>query len=96
MRSIYFHTALSVVLASAALTACQDYDAGFDPQTIKQKEYAKQFEKVFGEIDPEQDWNMAQQITATLDLPISSTAVVVRTFSVIPISFRKKSSGWHI
>lgn len=45
---------------------CQDYDAGVTLAEINAQKYARNFEKVFGNIDPEQDWSMAQQITANV------------------------------
>lgn len=56
----------AVTLSALTLTSCQDYDAGFTAADFKKKEYSDNFEKMFGEIDPEQDWSMAQQITAQI------------------------------
>lgn len=53
-------------ISLGALSSCQDYDAGFTEGEVKKQQYARDFEKVFGNIDPEQDWSMAQQITANV------------------------------
>lgn len=46
---------------------CQDYDAGITPDVFTQKKYAETFAEKFGEIDPNQDWNMATQVVANAD-----------------------------
>ncbi len=56
----------AVALSGLSLTSCQDYDAGFTAADFKKKEYSDNFEKMFGEVDPNQDWSMAQQITAQI------------------------------
>lgn len=59
---------IPVILSSAVLglTACNDWDFGVTGDTFKKKEYAENFEKVFGKIDPEQDWSMALQVSANV------------------------------
>lgn len=47
---------------------CQDYDAGVTLAEINAQKYAREFEKAFGKIDPEQDWSMATQVVAKVDL----------------------------
>ncbi len=42
---------------------------GFDAETIKKLEYAKQFEKQFGTPDPDHDWSMATLVKASVNLP---------------------------
>lgn len=67
---------LFACLSLAALASCQDYDGGFSVDKIKKAEYAKHFEKTFGEIDPNQDWSMAALVTATLNVGSAATAYV--------------------
>lgn len=57
---------LMACLSLVALASCQDYDGGFDEGQIKKAAYAKHFEDTFGKIDPNQDWSMAQQVTANV------------------------------
>lgn len=45
---------------------CQDYDAGVTLAEINAQKYARNFEKVFGKIDPEQDWSMAAYVKAVV------------------------------
>lgn len=65
---------------------CQDYDAGVTEADIKAQKYAREFEKAFGKIDPEQDWNFAQQITASMDLPNLSGVAVAKVYEVDPLA----------
>jgi len=76
-----FITCLSIV----ALSACQDYDAGFDLETIKKVEYDKHFVKTFGEVDPEQDWSMAASITANVQVAGASSNCVVSLYTDKPV-----------
>jgi len=53
---------LTVCLAVASLSSCQDYDGDFTPQQIKEAAYARNFVNTFGEIDPNQDWDLFGQL----------------------------------
>lgn len=57
---------LCVCLSAVALASCQDYDGGFSESQIKEAAYAKNFVKAFGEIDPNQNWDLFGQM-AQLD-----------------------------
>lgn len=59
---------LSLIAVSAAFVGCNDFDYGVTADTFKQKEYAENFEKAFGTIDPQQNWSMASRFTANVDL----------------------------
>ena len=66
---------LTSALLSLSLSSCQDEDQGFNLERIKKLEYAKQFEKEFGTIDPNHDWSMATLVHANVNLPeITGTA----------------------
>lgn len=50
----------SAIMATILLTtACTDYDNGFDEAAIL---YDKNFRDLFGNIDPNQDWNLVRQL----------------------------------
>lgn len=66
MNKILSSRGLIACLSLVALASCQDYDGGFDEGQIKKAAYAKHFENTFGTIDPNQDWSMAQQVTANV------------------------------
>lgn len=66
---------LSLLATGLAVVGCQDFDNGFSSEDIKKAEYAKNFEKTFGKVDPNQDWSMATLVKANVNLPgISGTA----------------------
>ena len=57
-----------LMVSVLVLTACSDYDNGYDETSLK---YYKDFEKTFGKIDAEQDWNLAERayVTVTTSKP---------------------------
>lgn len=67
MRS-YNYRWLLACLALMPLASCQDYENGFDVETVKKASYAKDFEKTFGTVDPNQDWSMATPVQANVNL----------------------------
>ncbi len=50
-------------MMSLMVAGCSDYDNGYDTNAIK---FAQEFRKTFGDIDPEQDWNLAERGTVTV------------------------------
>lgn len=74
---------LATLAVAFGVSSCYDYDGGL---TEKQIEYAENFKEVFGEIDPKQDWNMAQQITATIDMPEITEQVNVKIYENNPLA----------
>lgn len=55
-----------LLLAATALwglTACSDYDNGYDEKKIS---FEKEFVNAFDDIDPDQDWNMAERAFVTV------------------------------
>lgn len=64
-KSIKFLPLLSMGLV---VVGCQDYDAGFTESDIKAHQYTEDFKKEFGNIDPNQDWSMAANLTAKVNL----------------------------
>jgi hypothetical protein len=50
-------------LMALVVASCSDYDNGYSEQAIK---FAQDFRKTFGDIDPEQDWNLAERGTVTV------------------------------
>lgn len=57
-----------LLAAGALASGCNDFDYGVTADAFKQKEYAENFEKVFGTPDPNQDWSMAATITANVNM----------------------------
>lgn len=66
---------LSVAAIGALFAGCQDEDFGFATKDVKSSKYADEFVKAFGEVDPNQDWSMAAETRALVNLPsIKGTA----------------------
>lgn len=56
-------TLLPVVAVAALFSGCQDEDFGYEAQDIK---YQKEFKAAFGDIDPNQDFNLATRASVTV------------------------------
>lgn len=69
MTKIYYYAAL--LAATMSVTACQDYAPEFSPEEIR---YKQEFKKMFGEIDPQQDWNLASR--ASVQVTVGETSQV--------------------
>ena len=50
-------------LMALSVASCSDYDNGYSEGAIK---FTENFRKTFGDIDPEQDWNLAERGTVTV------------------------------
>lgn len=70
---------LSLLATGLAVVGCQDFDNGFSSEDIKKAEYAKNFEKTFGKVDPNQDWSMALQLTANVSVGGKDSHVAIYT-----------------
>lgn len=78
-------------IASLSLVGCSDYDNGF---TDKEIAFQEAFRKHFGEIDPEQDWNLATRATLKVNFkeetnvkiysknPLAPGAVLMANYNV--------------
>lgn len=80
MKNLLSKKAFVAFAAGAMLlSSCHDNDI-YDPNDIV-KDYADNWQKTFGDIDPNQDWNLATSITvnAQLDIPGSSVMKIYTT-----------------
>ena len=50
-------------ILSLSVASCSDYDNGYTESAIK---FQEEFRKAYGDIDPEQDWNIAERGTVTV------------------------------
>ena len=78
-------------IVALSIVGCQDYDNGF---TDKEIAFQEAFKKEFGEIDPEQDWNLATRGTLHVDVnketnvkiysgsPTSKSSVLMANYTV--------------
>lgn len=89
-RKIY--PILPLLAATLTVSSCRDYDLGISVDEIKYKknlqEFANNFEEAIGgKISPDQNWNMAVQITANYDLTdLPEGNYNIRIFSENPIN----------
>lgn len=56
-------------MMSLMVASCSDYDNGYTESAIK---FAQDFRKTFGDIDPEQDWNLAERQFVTVSTQTES------------------------
>lgn len=73
-------SAAVLAAASLSLSGCQDEDFGFSKQDVREGLYAKNFEKTFGNIDPNQNWDLFGQLAdgeSTRSLTRAAADIVV-------------------
>ena len=63
MKTRHLLTSLASVALALLATGCSDYDNGF---TDKELQFIKDFKAEFGEIDSQQDWNLAERTKVTV------------------------------
>lgn len=85
MQKICFtHAARLLAPAMALILAgCQDEDFGYDIADVRSKAYVQTFKDVFGDIDPNQDWSMAQNVRVRLHVP-NATGYGLRILTEAP------------
>ncbi len=74
-------TLLAALAATLALGSCTDFINGFD---AKSHEYMANFEKNFGEPDPNHDWSMAARTTANINLSSLKGDAIVTVYNGNP------------
>lgn len=57
------------VVALTLLPSCQDEDFGFTTDEIRQEVYNRNFKEIFGEVDPDHNWSMAQNVKVNINVP---------------------------
>lgn len=64
----YFSCVCAAFIAALSLVGCSDYDNGYTEQQIN---FIKNFKEIYGEVDPTQDWNLAERakVTVTVSKP---------------------------
>lgn len=71
------------VVALTLLPSCQDEDFGYTTEEIRLDAYNRNFKEVFGEVDPEHNWSMAQNVKVNLNVP-GATGYEVRILTEAP------------
>lgn len=70
MKVKKYLSVLAVACAGAlTLAGCSDYDNGYNENAIK---FNEAFKETFGDIDPDQDWNLAERATVTVNTQTTS------------------------
>lgn len=83
MKRIISNGAFVAMAAGAMLlSSCSDKDM-FNPN-YKAEEYAANWEKKFGKIDPNQDWSMATTVKANANMPNTNGKCVMTIYSSNP------------
>ncbi len=82
---LYGGKGISLVLFAVALiftlAGCSDYDAGY---TEKDIDYNNTFSDVFGKADPNQDWSMADNVSATVSVAGATSNATVEIYTLAP------------
>ncbi len=91
--------ALFTAASSLVLSSCQDEDYGYETDTIRASVYSRNFQKMYGEIDPDQTWDFSSYNLRKLGLaggPSDETrGGGVYTRAEIPGLVNKYNSGWY-
>ena len=59
----YLSAFAAVGVVAFSFVACSDYDNGYNESAIQ---FTEEFKKAYGDIDPEQDWNLAERASVTV------------------------------
>lgn len=89
--------ALFTAASSLSVSSCQDEDYGYETDTIRASVYSRNFQKMYGEIDPDQTWDFSSYNLRKLGLvggPNSGTRAAL-TRAEIPDLVTKYTSGWY-
>lgn len=83
MKKALFKTMMCAGVAGMLLSGCTNDDL-YDPNAIVKK-YEQNWEKTFGEIDPNQTWNTAVKVTATANIPYITGESIMRVYTSNPL-----------
>ena len=82
---LYGGKGISLVLFAVALiftlVGCSDYDNGYSEKDI---DYNNTFSDVFGKADPNQDWSMADNVSATVSVAGATSGATVEIYTLAP------------
>lgn len=70
-------------MALALLPSCQDEDFGYTTEEIRQEVYNRNFKEIFGDVDPDHNWSMAQNVKVNINVP-GATGYEVRILTEAP------------
>lgn len=81
-RNILSAAALSAVVL-ALLPSCQDEEFGYTAADVRQEVYNRNFKEIFGEVDPDHNWSMAQNVKVNINVP-GARGYQVRVLTEVP------------
>ncbi len=81
--------ALASLLLSASLVSCQDEDYGYTSAEVRAAAYDRNFIKKYGEIDPEQSWDLTKY-AFDADPELSTRAAIEEC----PLGAQGSNTGW--
>lgn len=68
--------AIASLLLSVSLVSCQDEDYGFTSEEIRAAAYDRNFIAKYGEIDPEQSWDLSKYAVGNNDAPSTRSSAL--------------------
>lgn len=71
------------VVALTLLPSCQDEDFGYTTEEIRQEVYNRNFKEIFGDVDPDHNWSMAQNVKVNINVP-GARGYQVRVLTEVP------------
>lgn len=74
---------MAIAIGTLVLSSCADEKNYYD-ENYKKELYAANWEKQFGQIDPNQDWNVATRVTANVNLVGLENAASVSVYTAMP------------
>lgn len=73
MKKSFSRNILSAAALSAAVLAllpsCQDEEFGYTAADVRQEVYNRNFKEIFGDVDPDHNWSMAQNVKVNINVP---------------------------
>ena len=76
----YLPVCAMVCAGALTLAGCSDYDNDGNPYNEKAAKFEESFYEAFGNIDSEQDWNLAERVTVTVT---TQTASNIKIYALI-------------
>lgn len=65
------------------LTGCQDEEFGYTADFFRNLNYEKNFKEVFGDVDPNHNWSMAQSVKVNINVP-NAAGYQLRILTEVP------------
>lgn len=83
IRHNSFFSLSAALLALVTLASCDDKDFGYTAADIRAAAYSSHFTDLFGEVDPNHTWNMAQSVKVNINVP-NAAGYQLRILTEVP------------